>query len=376
MALWVREGHQNKLRISTADFRSSVEPASIIRLMSAPNYYELLGLAPGASVLEIRRAYHRLARQYHPDVIEEDDDVAERLFQQIIEAYTVLSDPARRREYDLSCGFTVNMTGTGNEQAPDSGRSAVTDDGNDERGELDPSTMRRMLGRASALRRGGGFHTRGWRRVLDPLTSLLVTRSLGGTVSTAPLSKRQAPPAEDVLRGLREYLFTIDALESIRGTKREVGLDTGGEPRVITVRIPAQVMHRELLEIRCPDPLGNGHQVIRARINIVPHTFVERSGNDIVVKLPITIAEAVSGAELKVPVFGGSVSVKLPPLSGGFRRIRVKGKGINNERSSGDLYVLPVIFPPEVHSEKLVTLCRELESAQSAAIRQGLPEAL
>src|SRR5262249_7064181 len=161
---------------------------------------------------------------------------------------------------------------------------------------------------------------------------------------------------------------------SIQGTKREVALNGPDGPVMLTVRIPPEVSDNELIEVRCPIPEIGSYENIRARIRITPHQFVERDGNDVIVKVPITISEALHGIEVEIPAIGTSARVKLPPCCGDGKRLRLKGQGLHNDRGQGDLYVCPMIIPPMTVDDASKVAAKAIDRFYTGDVRRDLPK--
>ena len=177
------------------------------------------------------------------------------------------------------------------------------------------------------------------------------------------------------VRGERIYQFTLDATESLHGVKRELALPGADEPIRISVNIPVGVSHGDILEIDTGE--GNSRK-IKAKIIITPNEFLERDGLDIILSLPITIGEALNGAEIEVPCPGGSVKLTFPPQTEQLKTLRVPGKGVKDPQSSkqGDLLVKPYITLPDRISEAVKMAASAMDDAYLKGVRSGLPKKL
>jgi len=293
-----------------------------------PDLYEVLGVARGADADAIKAAYRKLARKLHPDVNPEDASAEER-FKEVSEAYAVLSDAERRRDYDefgevsLEGGFDAEKA-----------REA-----------------QRAFGGAGHPFGGGGFGAGGFGS--GDLDDLLGQMFGGGRARGRGMGIR----GHDL-----EAALELDFLEAARGTEKRLTLkvpDERGVPRAQTVqvRIPAGVADGGRIRLRGKGgrgigggPPGDLHAVIKVR----PHPVFHREGRDLHLDLPVTVQEAVAGARVEVPTLEGRATVTVPPGTDGGQRLRLRGKGIPNPGggSPGDLYATVRIRVPKQLDEK------------------------
>jgi DnaJ-class molecular chaperone len=270
------------------------------------DYYEVLGLARNASEEDIKRAYRKLVRQVHPDT-NPGDKAAEAKFKELQEAYDVLSDKDKRKQYDA---FGFNAPGMGG--APGAGGfpfggggfdSAAFDSG--DLGEI----LRKMAGGGFDPGAGSGHKRRGHKR------------------------RR----AEEL-----EADATIPFLAAVRGDK--IGMNIDG--RQVDVKIPAGI--EEGKKLRLAGQASDGSDLI-LKIHIDTHPFFRREGNDIIVSVPISISEAILGGPVDVPTIDGPLlTMKVPPGTSSGKRLRLKGKGIKAGDKEGDQYVEIAIVVPKI----------------------------
>ncbi|HVS33369.1 MAG TPA: J domain-containing protein [Thermoanaerobaculia bacterium] len=312
--------------------------------MAGKDYYDLLGVEKNASEDEIKKAYRKLAKKYHPDVNKGNKE-AENRFKEMSEAYAVLSDREKREQYDRlgkeafgaagaggSGGFNfsefMNQARGGGGRRPAGGARRTTVDFTDIFGDLFGSGA------------GGGF---------EPQTQR------GGDV---------------------EAETTIDFRDAILGTTVELRFTDG---RTVKVKVPEGVADKQRLRIRgkgAPGagggPAGDLHLVIHLR----PHPLFERRGDDIHIALPITIGEAVRGAEVEVPTVHGMVRARIPAGTQGGQTFRLTGKGVKKKDGAGDHYYrVEVILPREVRGDALDAV-EKLESLYSESPRASLRTSL
>jgi len=293
--------------------------------MAKQDYYSVLGMRRDASDKEIKQAYRRLARQYHPDV-NPGDAAAEQKFKEISEAYSVLSNPESRKKYDRF-GHQAFATGFDSSFANSGGfAGGYTDNLKDFFG-----------GRAS----------------FEGLSSIFEEFWGGG---------RQRTPHTPVSGQDLEHTIEINFAEAMRGTTAHVQAPQrdGGRER-LQVKIPPGVDTGSKVRVagkgapgRYGGPPGDLYIVIRVR----PHTYLARQGNDILCEVPVTLSEALLGAKIEVPTIDGKATMTLPAGTQNGRRFRLRGKGAPALQGGGrgDHYVTVHVVLPE----KLDARSREL----------------
>lgn len=311
--------------------------------MSDTDLYSVLGVARGASDDEIKKAYRKLARQYHPDVNKAPDAGAK--FTQVQEAYDVLSDEKKRRYYDQfgvvpgSAAADAGTPGPG-PRTPWEGGGRVRVDQMD----MDPEEL------------GSMFETFfGGRRGQDPFG--VGSRGARGSRAGA---QRTAEPEP-----LEHELF-LTFMGAARGGTEELKLNFDGKARTIEVNIPAGVRDRQQLRMR----KGAGDRDLVLNIRVGGHPIFRREeGNDLALELPLTIAEAVLGATVNVPTLDGSVELRVPPGTSSGSKLRLRGKGIQPAKGEpGDLYAsVRVLVPkPDLLSEPEKQVIRDIGARQGS----------
>ncbi|MFW6187696.1 MAG: DnaJ C-terminal domain-containing protein, partial [Actinomycetota bacterium] len=278
------------------------------------DFYSILGVSKDASEADVKKAYRKLARQYHPDQNPGDAE-AEQRFKDITEAHSVLSDPEERKQYDAirAMGSGARFTAGGPGGA---GGSANFED---LFGDIFGGGRRRTTYTTTT---GGGFGGGGG---FEDLFS-----QFGG----AP-GGYQAPPArgEDI-----RTETTIPFRSAVNGTTVRLRRGNGQET---TVRVPAGVRDGQRLRIAGKGhsgPGGPGDLYVTVRVR--PHPFFTRveGTDDVEVTVPVTFPEAALGATIEVPTLdGGTVRVKVPAGTSSGRRLRVKGRGISTAGGAGNL---------------------------------------
>jgi curved DNA-binding protein len=322
------------------------------------DYYKVLGAPKDASAKQIKQAYRKLARKYHPD-INPGDLGAEVRFKEINEAYDVLSDPEKRSKYDqLGAnwkqyervardhpggfpgfeGFRVDFgQGQGGERVGGFSDFFKTFFG----AGLD---LDEILGRG----KGGGFRGPGG------------FGGRGGGVSSAPTKGRDvAAPLEITLE------------DSYYGSRKKLSLQSHpmATPQEIEVKIPAGVRNGSRIRVTGkgePSPTGGSSGDLYLEVTLRPHNRYRRESDDLYVEVPITVTEATLGAEIEVPTFTGKARIKVPAGSQSGRLMRLRGKGMPRLKGGGhgDLFAKLLIVVPAKLSDRERELLQELATLQ------------
>jgi DnaJ-class molecular chaperone len=289
--------------------------------------YQLLGVPRDASADDMKKAYRKLAKQYHPD-LNPGDSVVEQRFKEVTAAYDLLSDPAKRARFD--------------------------------RGEIDASGQERGF-RSSARRRSNPGAASGGSEGFAGFSAEDIFRDLFGE-EDGPISgaARGAGAGAGSRRGPTSrgadvaYSITVSFLEASRGAKRRLELTTG---RTIEVSIQPGTIDGAKLRLKGQGTSGfggGGAGDAIVEVHVEPHAFFERRGNDIHVSVPVTLQEAVLGHSIEVPTIDGKVSLRIPRGSNTGTKLRLKAKGVEDAATHqrGDQYVsLTVVLPPSVDDE-------------------------
>ncbi len=302
--------------------------------MKYKDYYQILGVSRDASKDEIKRAYRRLARKYHPDVSKEAH--AEERFKEVAEAYEVLKDPEKRKAYDqLGSGWREGQEfrpppgwderGFGfdfhfGRGAPGAGMGG---------GAFDFSDFFETLFGGGEARRGGGPWGAG------------TARGRGGDERV-----RIRIPLEDAYRGGER---TLHLERPGTDARRQVGART----QALRVRIPPGVTDGQQIRLSGQGGAGLGGGPagdLYLEVGLVPHDLFKVEGKDISLNLPITPWEAALGASVQVPTLGGKVGLKIPRGSQSGRKLRLKGRGLGG-KNPGDQYVVLQIVTPSADTE-------------------------
>lgn len=311
------------------------------------DYYQILGIPRGASDTEIKKAYRRLAKQYHPDV-NKGDNAAEERFKDISEAYSVLSDKEKRKQYDMfgsgafQGGFDPSQAGGGFKWTSSEG----------------PGGYRVYTSREGP----GGFE--GFGDLGDIFGDLFgmggFTRQTGRKRPRARTrSKAQAGPQKG---GDTYATFEVDFDEAVHGASKKMSIKRGEKVDNITVKIPAGVDNGSKVRIKGkghPGAMGGEPGDLYLNIKVKPHKNFWREGSDIFVDVPISIYEAVLGGKIEVPTIDGSARMTIPAGTSSGQKFRLKGKGTEQpgKKGRGDQYAIIQVIPPDrldSESKKLV----------------------
>lgn len=292
------------------------------------DFYKVLGVAESASKADIKKAYRKLAQQFHPDS-NKGDKAAEERFKQISEAHAVLGNDEKRKEYDE---FRRLASGGGFGFGPP-GRGNVRINIEDLFGGRDGAGG----GLLDDLMGGGGFGFRGRGRGQDAETEV-----------------------------------SLDFEDAIHGTMLTLASGT-------RVRIPAGVRDGARIKVRGqgqPSPRGGepGDLYVHVRVSSHP-VFQQGSNGDLIVDVPLTFAEAALGANIEVPTLEGIVTVKVPPGTPNGKTFRVKGRGAPRAKGGfGDLHARVSVEVPQKLSRKERDALEKFAEVHKASPRTALYE--
>jgi DnaJ-class molecular chaperone len=278
----------------------------------ARDFYEILGVKRNASDDQIKQAYRKLARQYHPDR-NPGDKQAETKFKEVQEAYDILSDKTKRAQFDR---FGAAGVGRGFEGAAGG---------------------------------PGGFHFQwgpgpGGAQEIDPNQAADLFRQFfgggGGPVDMESVFGARARSGRGRRRPANQEVETEATIPFVTaGLGGSVNFQINGKE--VSVKIPPGVQDGQVLRLQGQGPAG-GDLLLKLRIQ--PHPYFRREGKDIILEVPLTVAEAMLGTPVEVPTLDGTrLTVKIPPGTSSGTRLRLKGRGV----AGGDQYIqIKVVVPP------------------------------
>ncbi|GAB3495032.1 DnaJ C-terminal domain-containing protein [Flexivirga sp.] len=320
------------------------------------DFYKILGVSQDASQDDIKKAYRKLARKWHPDQ-NPGDAAAEQKFKDIGEANSVLADPAKRQEYDQ----LRQMVG-GGARFTAGGPGGATGGGGFE--DLFGSMFGGGGGQNVRFSTGGG----GEQINLDDILG-----QFGGGGYGSPYGGYQAGPRKGADLEARTTLSFRDA-----ATGETVSLQAA-DGQSIKTRIPAGVKDGQTIRLRGkgrPSPNGGQPGDLLLHITVQPHPVFHRDGNNLTLELPVTFAEAALGATVTVPTLTGKqVKVKIKAGTPSGRKLRVKGQGIQAKSGTGDLIATVQVVVPEKltgDAKKAVETIAEQERADGVDPRAEL----
>jgi molecular chaperone DnaJ len=370
------------------------------------DYYRVLGVGENASAKEIKSAYRKLSRQYHPDT-NSGDKAAEERFKEVSAAYDVVGDSDKRKEYDevRKLGPMGGMFGGPGAGAPGGGFRFQ------DMGDLG-DVLGGLFGRA---RRGGG--TAGTARGTGPhrgqdleaelhldfedavrgltttihLTSEAACSTCHGTGAKPGTTPRTCPQCDG--RGVLDdnqgfFSFSQPCPHCAgRGFVIDDPCPTCGgsgiehRPREVKVRIPAGVADGQRIRLRGrggPGRNGGPPGDLYVTTRVTPHRLFGRRGDNLTLTVPVTFPEAVLGADVRVPTLdGGSVKVRIPAGTRSGRTLRVKGKGVPKSRKTGDLLVTVEVAVPQKLTDderKAVEALAAANDGRSPRVHLGIEE--
>lgn len=306
--------------------------------MAARDPYTVLGVSKSAKADDIKKAFRRLAKKYHPDQ-NKDDPKAKEKFAEANQAYEILGEEAKRKQFD--------------------------------RGEIDAEGKPRGFegfpgggGRPGGGNQGGwefefgpgGFRQRGASGGFD--ASDIFSELFGGGRGAGPGARtRQRPQqaGEDLQASL-----SVSLEEAVRGATKRVAMPTG---KALDVTIPAGIEDGKQIRLKGqgnPSPFGGPAGDAIVTVKVAPHPLFKVDGRDLRIDLPLTLYEAVLGGPVEVPTLTGRIELNIPAGTSGGRALRLRGKGLpaSGSNPAGDLFVTMKIVLPEASDSELETLMK------------------
>ena len=313
--------------------------------MKFKDYYQTLGVSDSATQEEIKRAYRKKARQYHPDVSAEAD--AEEKFKSINEAYEVLKDDQRRAEFDRlkRHGF----------QGGDDFRRPPGWQGD---WNFEPGTAGQ-----------GGFNRGdfgGGSDFSDFFESIFGQADFNRGFGSAghPGQRTSGQRAGRHSRGDDIALTVRVSLENaFRGgkTKIKVPAAPGYAEKTLSVTLPAGVTDGQQLRLRGQGRPGARDGDLILTIQHKPHDLFEMDGVDVVLTVPVTPVELIEGTTVRVPTLSGEVNVKIPPGTSSGKRMRIKGRGLPVKPAGDQFVIVQVVVPDDLDADSVGRL-KEIEA--------------
>lgn len=301
----------------------------------AKDLYQILGVSKTATEAEIKSAYRKLARKYHPDLNKDDKDAAEK-FKEISNAYDIIGNAEKRKKYDNNeidsdgkpTGFGAGFGGAG--------------------GSYDFGGNGNPFGSGFGGAQGFDFSSIFGDDIFSQFTSGARQRGAG--------ARRYASKGRDVSFNMR-----VDFIDAARGMEKQINL--GGKN--LNVKVPAGTQSGQTLRLKGMGDAGvNGGENGDALITILvdDHPYFKADGLNILLDLPISVVEAIQGAKITVPTINGRVAVKVPPFSSSGEKLRLKGQGIKSRSGQGDQIVNLQIIMPQGGDPALTAVAQHMKN--------------
>ena len=316
------------------------------------DYYQTLGVARTAGDDEIKRAYRRLSKQYHPDR-NPNDPQAEARFKEVQQAYSVLRDPKKRAQYDQ-----YGEVGVG-EWATDQQGHRVYQWGGSAVNVEDLEELLSAFGRGGSSR-GGIFE-----------------EIFGGPFGQRRTSRAPGPVPRRGPDQTHEVILTFEQAARGATLSLRLGGNDGTPPQNVEVKVPPGIEDGQKLRLkgRVPGAHGGPPGDLYLKCRIQPHPYFSRRGPDVFVEVPVSVTEAILGGLVEVPSLDGRMTVTLPPGTSSGAKLRLKGRGIVNPEGSGrgDQYVVVKINAPAHLSDEQRALFQKLNESGLATGRDKAP---
>lgn len=311
--------------------------------------YSVLGVAKTASEGDIKKAFRKLAKKYHPDQ-NKDDPGAQQRFAEVNQAYEIVGDKDKRAQFDRG---EIDAEGKQRFQSKGfDGFSGFEDFG--------------AAGGAQGFRSSGG-NTGGFDDILNDIFGGFGGRGgrsgagagagPGGFAGAGAGARAKAPPRK---KGKNAEIIARVSLEDIVNSgKTQVTLPSG---KTVNVTLPKGVEEGEKIRLKGqghPGEHGGPAGDVMVEVRIKPHKLFEMKGSDLHLDLPLTLYEAVLGAKVRTPTLSGAVNLTIPPNTSSGKAMRLKGKGLPNKNGGhGDLLVKPQIIMAPHSDNELDTLMK------------------
>ncbi|MDZ8032028.1 MAG: J domain-containing protein [Nostoc sp. DedQUE08] len=327
-------------------------------MQNLPNfrdYYEILGVSKDASGEEIKKVYRRLARQYHPD-LNPGNKESEEKFKDIGEAYEVLSDPAKRSQYDQFSRYWKQKGFAGNKQTPKAKtwQSGASDrNGNQD---VDPSQFsdfESFINQVIGVKNKSAANNSSNGNNSDPFRS--PRTKVAYTVNPPPRTTRR-----DI-----EARLTLPLEKAYQGGNERIRLEDG---RSLEVNMPPGMVTGQTIRLRNQ---GVGGGDLYLKITVEPHPLFKLEGLNIVCQVPVTPSEAVLGGQVEAPTLDGPVKMTTPPGVRSGQKFRLGNKGYpNDDGKRGDQLVeIQIVTPKNISQEEreLYEKLRQIETFKPRA---------
>ena len=343
------------------------------------NYYEILGVTPDSVAQDVKSSYRKLARKYHPDVNKAPE--AAQKFKDILEAYEVLSDEKKRKQYDMLNGFykSPKQKAT-SEGAKTEYKKAAQDK------EPEPEKTQRAT-RPTFEENKDAFQKTDFKSAINDILDGIAKEKKNKKLpkNGEDIYAEVTVSLEDSIKGAcrvinvihKELCPNCEGRRFINGAKCGVCKGTGefAQHKKINVKIPPNVKNGAKLRIHGegnPGFYGGVDGNLYITVKIEPDSNIKIEGTDILYRLPITPFEAVLGGKIAVPVFDGKVMLTLPKNTNSGQKFRLAGEGIKTNGKFGDMIITVEIQIPKDLSEDEIRLYEKLKKLSQGNIRENL----
>jgi curved DNA-binding protein len=338
------------------------------------DYYQILRVNPSATETEIRRAYRILARRYHPDVNPGKDSAKD--FRNIAEAYAVLKDPEKRKQYDIEYE-AMQRRNLRKAQRPinkNYRRSAAQRYYEAQKADLE------------AIKKWQKEHKQAARPKPPVQKNMIVKTAKGlsklkertqGLLKSLPLQKPLAKSKKKAAKSVTQVTIlevSVTIPEAVKGVRRTIEIDEAEGSRKINVSLPAGVRNGSIIRLRSATSPEEEVVIIT---RLAKHPFLSIEPKGLIVEVPITVGEALNGASIMVPTLEEPTVLKLPPNTQSGTEFRLRNRGIAGRDTRGDLFVRVMIYVPEsVHAVGIKEKAVELDGYYEQGVRRHLPSSL
>ncbi|HVT87241.1 MAG TPA: J domain-containing protein [Tepidisphaeraceae bacterium] len=302
--------------------------------MAKRDFYDVLGVSRTASQDEIRKAYRKLVRQYHPDANRNNPSAVEK-FKEVQEAYDILSDETKRKNFDQYGDADPRQ-----QQAAEAFRRAQQAGARTHTWQSGPggATVEDFDFDLGDMGGNGGVSS-----IFEQLFG-----NRGGAGRRGGRARAEPPRGADV-----EYPVALAFEQAARGTTLPLTINRDGKLETIEVKVPAGVKDGSRVRIR-----GKGQQTggqpgdLFIITTVQPHPYYRRDGIDVLLELPVSLYEAINGAKLTVPTLDGPVTLTIPPGTSSHAKLRIKGRGVHRGTEQGDQFVIVrIVVPKELDAD-------------------------
>jgi DnaJ-class molecular chaperone len=330
--------------------------------MAKRDYYDILGIPKTASADEIKRAHRKLVRQYHPDV-NKNNKGAEEKFKEVQEAYDVLSDEQKRKNYDQ---FGHAGVGGGVGGGGDPFEAFRRARGGNARGGWQP-------GPGGTVEDFGDFgNAADFGDIFDQIFGGGAARAARGNGGPRQRTRARAEAVTPDRGADIEHGVELEFAQAARGTTLPLMITRDGKPETIEIKVPPGVKDGSKIRIR-----GKGQHTAHGGeagdlyivTTVRPHAYYRRDNLDVLLDVPISLYEALLGTKVTVPTLDGEVTITIPPGTSSGAKLRVKGRGIARGEEKGDqLCVVKVVVPKNLSDDEK-SLVEKLQSTKPVNAR-------